>query len=67
MKDPTKDKEPILEDYLVLKEYEDVFGELLGFPLKRDIEFYIDLMSRFSPMSKNPCIMSTLELKELQM
>jgi hypothetical protein len=44
MKEIEKDKEPNLEDYLVLEEYEDVFGEFLVFPPKRGIEFSIDLM-----------------------
>jgi hypothetical protein len=65
MEAPTKYKEPSLEDYQVLKEYEDVFGELLGFTLKRDIEFSIDLMFRISLVSKTPYRMSTPELKEL--
>jgi hypothetical protein len=38
MEDPMKDKEPILEDNPVLKEYEDVFGEFSGFPPKRDVD-----------------------------
>jgi hypothetical protein len=42
MEDPMKDKEPSLEDYSVLKEYEDVFEELSIFPPKRDIYFSID-------------------------
>jgi len=54
MEEPTKYKEQNIEDYLVLKEYEDVFKDLSGFPPKRDIDFSIDLMSGVSPMSKNP-------------
>jgi len=38
MEDPTKDKEPCLKVYPFLKEYEDVFWELLGSPPKRDID-----------------------------
>jgi hypothetical protein len=67
MEEPTKDKDPSLEDYLVLREYEDVFGELLGLPSKRDIDLSIELMSRDTPMSKTPYKMSTPELKELHM
>jgi hypothetical protein len=67
MEEPMKDKEPNLEDYPVLKEYEDVFGELLRLPPKREIDISIDLMPRASPVSKTPCRMSTLELKEFQM
>jgi hypothetical protein len=44
MEEPTKDKEPSLKDYLVLKEHEYVFGKFPGFPLKRDIDFSTDLM-----------------------
>jgi hypothetical protein len=53
MEEPTKDKEPNIEDYQFLKEYEDVFGELPGFPPKRDIDFSIDLMPGASPVSKD--------------
>jgi hypothetical protein len=65
MEEPTKDKDPSLEDSLVLREYEDVFGELLGFPPKRDIDFSIDIMHEASLMSKTPHKMSTSELKGL--
>ena len=41
MEEEAKDKEPSLEDYPVLKEYEDVFGKLLGLPPKRDIYLFI--------------------------
>jgi hypothetical protein len=34
MEEEAKDKFPSIEDYLVLKEHEDVFGEILGFPPK---------------------------------
>jgi hypothetical protein len=61
----TKEKEPNLEDYLVLKEYEYVFVELPRLPPKRDIDFYIDLMHGASPMSKNTYRMSTPSLQEL--
>jgi hypothetical protein len=53
MEDPTKDKEPSLEDYLILKEYEDVFEEHPRFLPKRDIYFSIDLMRGASPVSVN--------------
>jgi hypothetical protein len=57
-------RSPSLEDYPVLKEYEDVFREFPGFPPKRDIDFSIDLIPRASPVSKTPYRMSTPELKE---
>jgi hypothetical protein len=46
-----------------LKEYEDVFGEFLGFTPKIDINFYIELIPRATPMSENTYRMSTPELK----
>jgi hypothetical protein len=60
MEEATKDKDISLEYYPVLKEYEDVFGELIGFPPKRDIDLSIHLMHGASPVSKHPYKMSTL-------
>jgi hypothetical protein len=51
---------PSVEDYAVLKEFEDIFKEILRFPLKRDIDFSINLMSGVTPMSKTPYRMSTI-------
>jgi hypothetical protein len=65
VEDPENSKEPSLDDFLVLQEFEDVFKEILGFPPKRDIYFSIDLVLGATLVSKNPYIMSTLELKEL--
>jgi hypothetical protein len=50
-----------------LKEFEDAFEELLGFPPKRDINFSIDLIHGAAPIAKTLYRMSTLEIKELQM
>jgi hypothetical protein len=58
---------PSVEDCIALKECEDVFKEILRLPLKRDIDFYINLISGETHVSKTPYRMSTLELKELQM
>jgi hypothetical protein len=44
MEEVTKDKVPSLEDFVVLGEFEDVFGEILGLPPKRDIDFSINLI-----------------------
>jgi hypothetical protein len=44
MEDPMKDKEPSIEYYPVLKDFEDVFEEFPGLPTKRDIDFSIDLI-----------------------
>jgi hypothetical protein len=67
MEETPKDKVSNIEDYAVLKEYEDVFKEIPGLPSERDIDFSINLMPRTSPVSKTPYRMSTPELKELQM
>jgi hypothetical protein len=67
MEETPKDKVPNLEDYAVLEDFEDVFKEVLGLPPKRDIDFSINLMLGAAPVSKTPYIMSTPELKELQM
>jgi hypothetical protein len=66
MEDPMKDKEAILEDYSILRGFEDVFEELPRLPPKRDIDFSIDLMIGAAPVSKTPYRMSIPELKELQ-
>jgi hypothetical protein len=58
---------PILEDHVVMEYFEDVFKEILGLPLKRDIDFYINLTTGAAPVLKTPYRMSTLELKEPQM
>jgi hypothetical protein len=62
-----KDRLSNIEDYAVLKEFEDVFKEIPRLPSKRDIDFSINLMSGTTPISKTPYRMSTPELKELQM
>jgi hypothetical protein len=60
-------KGPSLEDFSVLREFEDVFQEIPGFPPRREIDFSIDLVPGATPVSKTPYRMSTPELKELQM
>jgi hypothetical protein len=37
MEEIPEDKVPIVEDYAILKEFEDVFKEISRFPPKRDI------------------------------
>jgi hypothetical protein len=66
MEETPKDYVPNLEDYVVLKEFEDLFKEVPGLPPKRDIDFSINLMPGAAPVSKTPYRMSTPELKELQ-
>jgi hypothetical protein len=67
MEEEPKDKVPNLEDHSVLKYFEDVFKEIPGLPPKRDIDFSINLITGATPVSKTPYVMSTPELKELQM
>jgi hypothetical protein len=64
MEEETKDKVEIIEDHTVLRDFEDVFREVLGLPPKRDIDFFIDLVPRATPVSKTPYKMGTPELKE---
>jgi hypothetical protein len=61
MEKEPKDKVPSIEDYAILKEYEDVFKEILGLPSKRYIDFSINLMLGGAPVSKTPYMMSTPE------
>jgi hypothetical protein len=67
MEDASKDKVVSIEDHPVLKDFEDVFREILGFPPKRDIDFSIDLVPGVTLVSKKPYKMGTPELKDLQM
>jgi hypothetical protein len=67
VEETTKDKVSSIGYHVVLKEFEDVFQELPELPLKRDIDFSINLMPGATPVSKAPYRMSMLELKELQL
>jgi hypothetical protein len=67
MEETHKNKVPNFEDHVVLEDFEDVFKEVPGLPPKRDIDFSINLMPGTTPVSKTPYMMSTPELKELQM
>ena len=56
-----------VEDILVLKEYVDVFPEeIMGLPLKRELDFTIELVPGVVPSSKAPYKMNILELNELK-
>ena len=56
-----------MEDISVLKEYSDVFSEeISGLPLKRELDFTIDLVPGAVPSSKAPYRMNILELNELK-
>jgi hypothetical protein len=68
MKEASKDKVASIEYHPLLKNLEDIFGEIAGFPPNtRDSDFSIDLVSGVAPVSKTPYRMGTPELKELQM
>jgi hypothetical protein len=57
-----------LEDHPILREYRDMFPEeVLGLPLRRDIEFLIELASGAVPVSRTPYRMSTPDLVELKL
>jgi hypothetical protein len=56
-----------MEDHAVQEDFEDVFKEVPGLPPKTDIDFSINLMPGAALVSKTCYIMSTPELKELQM
>jgi hypothetical protein len=60
VEESTKDKFPSLMEFLVLQESVDVFEELLGFPPKRDMNVYIDLVLRVSLVSNTRYKMNTL-------
>jgi hypothetical protein len=52
----------------MLREYRDVFlKEVLGLPLRRDIDFSIELAPGIVPVSRTPYKMSTPELVELKL
>jgi hypothetical protein len=65
MEEAPKDKVQSAKDYAALKEFEDVFKEIPGYPQKRDINFSINLMPGKTLVSKTPYRMSRPELKEL--
>jgi hypothetical protein len=67
MEETPRDKVSNIEYCAVLKEFENVFKEILGFPPKRDIEFSINLIPGKAMVSKTPYKMSTNESKELKM
>jgi hypothetical protein len=58
---------PSVEECTLLKEFQDVFEEIPGFPPKRDIDFSTNMMLGATTLSKSPYRMSTPELEDLQM
>jgi hypothetical protein len=67
MEEETKDKVENIEGHPVLRDFEYVFREILGFSKKVDIDFSIDLVPGVAPVSETPYRMGTPKLKELQM
>jgi hypothetical protein len=61
-----KDKVSIIEDHVVLKDFEYVFQEVPRLPPKIYIDFSVNLMPGEALVSKAPYRMSMPELKELQ-
>jgi hypothetical protein len=59
MEEAARDKVASIKYHPVLKYFEDVLGEIPGFPPKRDIDFSIYLVPGISPVSKKPYIMGT--------
>ena len=66
MEETPTDKVSNIQEYAVLKEFDDVFKEISILPPKRGIDFPINWMLGAAPISKTPYMMSTLELNELQ-
>jgi hypothetical protein len=67
VEEASEDEVSKIGDHEVLTEFKDIFQEVHGLPLKRDIDFSINLMPGAAPVSKSPYRMSTPELKELQL
>jgi hypothetical protein len=63
-----EDEKPSLKDHPTLREYRDVFSEEVpGLPLRRDIDFSIELAPGAVPVSRTPYRMSTPKLIELKL
>jgi hypothetical protein len=62
-----KDDKSKLEDFVVLREFRDMFvDEIPKLPPRREIDFSIDLLPGSAPISKAPYRMSLPELTELK-
>ena len=67
MDNKEKDNQLNIEDIPILKDFKDIFPEeILGLPLKRDIDFTIDLVPGEIPASKAPYLMNIIVLIELK-
>jgi hypothetical protein len=67
VEEASKDEVSNIGDHVVLKEFEYVFQEVPELPLKRDIDFSVNLMPGASLVSKAPYRINTPKLKELQL
>jgi hypothetical protein len=54
MEETPKDKVSNVEEYAVLKDFEDVFKEIRELSLEKDIYFFINQILRETPVSNNP-------------
>ena len=62
-----KDGKPKLEDFVVLRDFRDMFmDETPELPPRREIDFSIDLLPSYAPISKVPYQMSLPELTKLK-
>jgi hypothetical protein len=59
LEEETREKLESIEYHIVLMDFKYVFGEILGFPPKRDIDFSIELVPGAAPVSKTPYRMGT--------
>jgi len=55
-----------MSDIPLVREFLEVFEEVLGLPPKREVEFSIDLVPGIGPISIEPYKMSHVELSELK-
>ena len=58
--------ESTLIDILVVQDFEDVFRDISGLPLKREIGFCIELVPRTLPIFKTPYRMAPTKMLELK-
>jgi hypothetical protein len=54
MEETNKTKVTSLEDHILLRDIEDVFGEIPGFPPMRDIKFSIDSVQALPQCPRHP-------------
>jgi hypothetical protein len=64
MEEESRDKVEIIECHLILRDFEDIFGEILGLPPKKEIYFSIYLVPGATLVSKTLYRMGTPELKD---